>query len=399
MVSSAIIQHSEKMNPEKIKLINFISFLLGFGQAVTSYLLSSYFAQASGTSNVSIYYLIAYAVFFVALLNLHKFVRKIGRAQVLFVFLSIQIFIALALAVSPVSWPGMIFLTVYIIISNCTSVCCDALLECFSEDKMSGRIRGFNLTIMNIGFLLGPILSTQIMERFNFQGIFLAKFFLNIFIFIVAYYGLSGFVKKYDFNFSVKALIKSVIKRKDIMRIYSMAFILDFFYAIMVIYTPIYLRQIGLSWGDIGIILTIMLVPFVLLQYPVGMLADKRYGEKELIIASLCIMAPSVLVMYFIGTKELIVWGLILFATRIGAAMLEVLNDSYFYKRIDADDVALINFYRTSRPLAYVVASALSAIMLLFLPIKSIFILLPVVIIAGLYPALKLVDNKAEDEK
>lgn len=399
MTGDISLTHVERINPEKIKLMNFLSFLHGFAQAVIAYLLSSYFMQASGTTNVSVFYLVSYSVLFFSLLNLHKIVRRLGRTQMLYIFLLAQVIIALILAVIPVSWTGMFFLTIYIIISNLTSVACDIILECFSEDKSSGRIRGFNLTIMNIGYLLGPILSTQIMEKFDFHGIFLAKFLLNIFIFVIAYFGLSGFTKKFECNFSVTSLIKSIIKRKDIMRIYSMSFILQFFYALMVIYTPIYLRSLGLSWGDIGIIFTIMLVPFVLIQYPIGMLADKKLGEKELIITSLCLMAPSVLAIYFLGTTDVLIWGLVLFMTRIGAAMLEVLNDSYFYKRIDADDVAIIDFYRTSTPLGYIVASIISAVMLLFLPLQSVFILLAIVIIAGLYPASRLVDNKGESEK
>lgn len=399
MTSDISLTHVERLNPEKIKLINFLSFLHGFAQAVTAYLLSSYFMQASGTSNVSVFYLISYSILFMVLLNLHKIVKKIGRVQVLFTFLLAQVILSLILSVIQVSWIGMAIIIIYIIVSNLTTVACDIILECFSEDKLSGRIRGFNLTIMNIGILLGPILSTQVMEKFNFNGIFLVKFFLNMFILAVAYFGLNNFIKKFDYNLSVTGLIKSVIKRKDIMRIYSMSFVLNFFYALMVIYTPIYLQGLGLSWSNIGIIFTIMLLPFVLIQYPIGMLADKKLGEKELIIASLCLMAPSVLTVYFLGTTDVLIWGLVLFMTRIGAAMLEVLNDSYFYKRVDANDVAIIDFYRTAQPLGYIIASIISALMLLFLPLKSVFILVAIVIVAGFYPASRLVDNKGESEK
>lgn len=178
-----------------------------------------------------------------------------------------------------------------------------------------------------------------------------------------------------------------------------MAFILSFFFALMVIYTPIYLRELGMTWADIGIIFTIMLLPFVLLQYPIGMLADKKLGEKELIITALCLMAPSVLIIYFLSTTDVLIWGLVLFMTRIGAAMMEVLTDSYFYKRIDAEDVAIIDFYRTSQPLGYIIASIISTPMLIFFPLKSIFILLAIAIIICLYPASRLVDNKSESEK
>jgi MFS family permease len=129
-----------------------------------------------------------------------------------------------------------------------------------------------------------------------------------------------------------------------------------------------------------------------------GVLADKKMGEKELIIVALSIMAPAVLSIYFIESKSMIIWAVVLLLTRVGAAMLEVLTDSYFYKRIDGDDVELIDFYRTAHSFAYIVAAILSAFVLLFFSMKAVFILVFAVIVAGFYPAYHLMDNKSEAE-
>jgi MFS family permease len=166
----------------------------------------------------------------------------------------------------------------------------------------------------------------------------------------------------------------------------------------MVIYTPLYLLDLGFSWEKIGIIFTVMLIPFVLLQYPAGILADKKIGEKELIIASIIMMATATTLVYFTHSQSLFVWSLILFATRIGAALIEILRDSYFFKRVSGYDVDLINFFRTSMPLAYVISTFLSGMVLIFLPIKSAFIIVAIVVLSALYPAWKLVDNPCEEE-
>jgi MFS family permease len=173
---------------------------------------------------------------------------------------------------------------------------------------------------------------------------------------------------------------------------------LEFFYALMVIYTPIYLRDIGMSWNEIGIIFTVMLIPFVILQYPVGLLADKKYGEKELLIFSIFIMGATTLGAFFVHSAEIIVWSVVLFFTRIGASMVEILRDSYFYKRIDSYDIDLIDFFRTSRAVAFIAASILSTIYLFIFPVKAIFILVAIVAFSALCPALKLADNKSERE-
>ena len=84
--------------------------------------------------------------------------------------------------------------------------------------------------------------------------------------------------------------------------------------------------------------------------------------------------------------------------TRVGAASLEMLRDSYFYKRIDSRDVDLINFFRTTLPVAYIVGSIISGVLLIYFPIKSVFIFIALLALTGIITALRLVDNKSEEE-
>jgi MFS family permease len=135
-----------------------------------------------------------------------------------------------------------------------------------------------------------------------------------------------------------------------------------------------------------------MLLPFVLLQYPMGVLADKKVGEKKLLFLALLIMASCTLVFYFTSSQNILVWAVVLFGTRVGASMLEVLRDSYFYKRIDGDDMDLIDFFRTAMPVGYILAALASLVLLLFLPLKWVFVLLALVTFSALIPALRLTE-------
>jgi MFS family permease len=274
----------------------------------------------------------------------------------------------------------------------------DVILESYSSDNTSGRIRGKFLTIMNFGYLLGPFLSTRILDKFNFQGVFLLLFFINI---IILYFSLAKIRKvNHEFvgNVTVKDIVNKVIKRKNILRIYYVSFILELFYALTVIYTPIYMLDLGMSWNEIGIVLTIMLLPFIFVQYPMGVLADKKFGEKEFIILSLFIMSAATAGIYFINSKSVLIWSLVLLATRIGAALIEVLRDSYFYKRIDGRDVDVINFFRTAQSFGYIIATICSTFILLIFSVKAVFIFIAIMVFSALVPAFFLVDNKCERE-
>ncbi|MCX6763323.1 MAG: MFS transporter [Candidatus Moranbacteria bacterium] len=250
------------------------------------------------------------------------------------------------------------------------------------------------MTIINLGFIFGLFISMRLLDEFGFHGVFIAALILNGVIFLNALIGFRDINEVFTKKLKSIELLKKIFRRKDIFSIYLVSFSLEFFYALMVIYTPIYLSDLGISWGNIGIIFTVMLIPFVLLQYPAGILADRKRGEKGLIIFSLFLMLATTLVCFFTNTKEIFVWAAILFGTRIGAALVEILRDSYFYKKIDGQDVDIIGFFRTAMPVAYIAAAGVSAIWLLFFPVKAVFLVVSLVMVLALYPAFRLPSNK-----
>jgi MFS family permease len=393
-----IVSHIEEFNKNKVKLIGFISFLMGLAQSLVIYIISSYFKLVSGTENVGIFYFIGYAFALWALLNLHKPIKKLGKSAVFYLSLFLKIVAIAFIMLLPPGYWTIFFLIFYLILGTLEWVSMDVILESFSADRMSGRIRGKHLTFVNAGFLIGPLISTYVVQKYDFSGTFMLIFVINSFILALSMLGLRKVNHNFAGEIKIKELLLKVKERKNILRIYYISFVLELFYALMIIYTPIYLHDLGLSWEKIGLILSIMLIPFVLVQYPMGLIADKRLGEKEMIIASLALMVITTAIVYLVELTSVMVWAIVLFNTRIGAAVVEVLRDSYFYKRIDARDVDLINFFRTAMPLGYILATFFSTLLLIVFPVKAIFIFIAVVVVSALYPATQLIDNKCEKE-
>ncbi|HBY11107.1 MAG: Permeases of the major facilitator superfamily [Candidatus Moranbacteria bacterium GW2011_GWF2_36_839] len=391
-------KHKEKLDEGKIKLVTFVTFLMGFAQATLIYVMSTYFKLSIGTDNVGIFYAVSYIIFLIILLNLHKFVRALGKSNVFYFSLFAKLIVIFGLILVEPSKLGILLMIAYIILGHIEWVALDFIIEEVSTDRMSGRIRGMHLTILNAGFLFGPFVSTYFLDKINFHGVFIFALIFNIFVFIFALLGFRKVNKRFEQKLRVLDILKKVLARKNIMRIYYISFVLEFFYALMVIYTPIYLRDLGFSWGEIGRIFTVMLIPFVIFQYPAGLLADKKMGEKELLILAVFIMGISTMLIYSIGAGSVLSWALILFVTRIGASLIEILRDSYFYKRIDCRDVDVIDFFRTSLPMAYIFATILSSFVFLFLPIKFVFILTGIIVLSALYPAFRLTDNRSEKD-
>lgn len=390
--------HNKKSINKEITNINTISFVIGLSTSTLLYISSSYLKNSLGTENVSLFYLISYFIILFILLNLHKLIKFFGKSPTFYLFSVLKIIALSALAMLPVSAFSSSFLSFYIIGSVVTAVCMDVILESFSTNGKSGRIRGMFLMIVNTGFIFGPFISTQILANYDFKTVFLVSLCLEIMILTMAVISLDKANHATREDIKIIDILKKISKHKNIVRIYYISLMLEFFYYLMIVYSPIYLRDLGMSWENIGFAFTLMLVPFVILPYAIGYLADKKIGEKELIIMAIFFMSASTLAVYLTDSADVWIWALVLLATRIGAAMIDTLRDSYFYKKINGDDVDLIDFFRTARPVGYIAGAGLSFMLLLFFPIKSIFILLSIISFSAFYPALRLLDNKSEEE-
>ena len=168
----SFFKHREKLNLCNIKFVSFISFLMGFSSALLAYVLSFYFKEATGTENVGIFFMFSYLIVLVLFLNLHKLVRKLGKSFIFYITFFLRMVTMTALFFLPPSMLGVVFLIIYIIGEALGWVCLDIILESFSTDGMSGRIRGAYLTIGNAGFLLAPFFSSRVLDIFGFKGIF-----------------------------------------------------------------------------------------------------------------------------------------------------------------------------------------------------------------------------------
>ncbi|KKP66903.1 MAG: hypothetical protein UR66_C0003G0057 [Candidatus Moranbacteria bacterium GW2011_GWE1_35_17] len=388
--------HVEKIDRKRVHFINITSFLMGFAAALFAYVVSSYFKEVLGTDNVGFIYLLAYLIILFILLHLHKIVYIFGKSFILHLSVVLKIISVCGLLIFPVSFTGIWFMILYTIAGTLSWTILSSILESFSVDNESGRIRGMHLSISNAGYLVGPLLSAQLLNKYGFDGVFFVSLVVYVFILIFNLVYIRRTNHRFRTKINVNELLKKVYKRKNIMRIYYVSFVLEFFYALMIIYVPIYLLEKGFTWDQLGVAFTVMLIPFVLVQYPVGLMADKKTGEKEFLIFSFFILGISTLLFYLSDSKDIMVWTTILVLGRIGAALIEILRESYFFKRIDGNDVDIVDFFNTSRPVAFIIATAISSILLLFFSTTSVFLLVAIVCFSAIYPALKLADNKSE---
>ena len=288
------------------------------------------------------------------------------------------------------SWGTVVLAAGFIVVVNGAYVALDILLESYSSDEMSGHIRGLNLTLMNLGLLLAPLLSVLVLTDYGYAGVF---FVLTVGYSLAFLYALIAFRNdNHAIHQEIRLFhsIREIWGRKKLRVIYGISMAMEFFYALMIVYMPLHLLDIGVTWEQIGVLFTIMLIPFVLIEYPLGIWADRRRGEKELLIVSFFIAALATAGLTLVAEPNFIWLAGLLFMTRVGIAGVEVLRDSYFYKQVDADDTDLIAFFRTTRPVANIVATVGLLVLFLFFPLGVFLYLCAGVLFAGFFLAFLL---------
>jgi MFS family permease len=270
----------------------------------------------------------------------------------------------------------------------------DIFLEDLSIDKDTGKIRGVYLTVSSFSYIIGPTLAGVILTNTDYWKVFLSSAVILLPVVFISLRYLSRFKdpEYKEINFIKTA--KRILTNHNLFSLFIIHSLLKFFYAWVVLYIPFYLiTNIGFSVSETTFIIAIALTAFVILEYPLGYIADRYLGEKEFLILGFIIISISTALLSFITEANFWVWAVALFSTRIGASMIEVMNETYFFKKINSSDINVLGFFRILGPLAYTVAPLIASILLMIIDIRFLFLILGAIMLYGVKHSLALKDT------
>ncbi len=371
-------------------------FLFSLHLALVSYANSTFASNLFGPDSVGPLFSIAAFISLLALLFWAP--QKIARnGSLLFVamLLLVSIFALTGLSNATYSILSAGLFILYLSHNSIILYGLDMMVEHSTENKDTGKIRGIYLTVLNTAWMIALIGTGAILNKGGFKLLYLVAAFLVLLSLYTLYKG--GLMLNTSKTEPVRLLasLKKVFKNKNYASIYLVNFVLQTFYAVMVIFTPLYLTSVmGFGWQEIGVIFFVMLSPFVLLQYPLGKIADMRFGEKEILIFGLLVMGLATLMIVTIETPSIWLWAVTLLATRIGAATTEVMSDSYFFKHVGEKDTGLVGLYRAVVPLAYFIIPILSAWIISCFGYSALFSSLGILCLIAIIPATRIKDTR-----
>ncbi|MFA7216369.1 MAG: MFS transporter [Candidatus Paceibacterota bacterium] len=380
------------------KLLNVIficQIFLSFHYYLIIYINSSFLDQFFTETQISSLYIIGSVLSIFVLLNISKLLKKIGNYKTTLYGIALEMISILGLTLSSNPFLIALYFTITQIVNLTILFNLDIFLESLStKEEDTGSIRSIYLTVSNITLVIAPTIASFLIIQDTYWRVYATSFLfiIPLYIFIKRYF--KDYKDTTEKHIKIRETIKEYLREKKLYNIFIIYFLLQFFYAFMVVYTPIYLRNIGFAWSEIGIMFTIMLLPFVIFQIPVGNLADNKYGEKEFMTIGLIIIGLATMSMGFITTQSFIIWTSLLFMSRVGASILEITADSYFFKQVNQEKTNLIGFYRIARPLSFVVAPIVTTIASQFIPLQYTFLVMGAFMIIGVKYSLSIIDSR-----
>ncbi|MBI2482188.1 MAG: MFS transporter [Candidatus Vogelbacteria bacterium] len=387
----------------RVRLFTYVAgFAVAVATALPAYVNSSFLATVVSDQKVGLVYTLASITAIIALAITPTLIKWFGNIAITTGVASLTLLSLVLLSSAPsIKWWALGLFGFYYAAMFVLRFTLDLYLEHLSTDERTGEIRGLFLTIINVAWLLSPLVAGVMITAWGFSSLyFLAALMLVPLLYVAGHYlsraeAKPKYLGRSQLSVIIGLLTRTDIKTSNLRRILVIDLLLNFFYAVMVIYSPLYLIQtIGLSWSELGVVFTIMLLPFVLFEYPLGRLADRWIGEKEILATGLVIAGLSTLFIPLVATKSLVIWSALLFMTRVGASAIEAMKEIYLFKKIDSNDTSIVSLSRDAIPLSYIIAPLAVSTFLVYFLLSHIFYALGLLMFIGLIPTYRLQDTK-----
>ena len=117
---------------------------------------------------------------------------------------------------------------------------------------------------------------------------------------------------------------------------------------------------------------------------------DKYNDERRMLIIGFLVMLVSVALVPFIGGKSIVLWSVILFASRVGAGIVEVSTETYFFKHVKSTNTGYISLFRMTRALPFLIVPAIATLAIKLIGIEYSWLILSLVMLFGIRYTKKL---------
>jgi MFS family permease len=260
-----------------------------------------------------------------------------------------------------------------------------------SKDNEVSKNTGVMYTVFNFAWLVGPVVAGFVAQKIGIRFVFIiAGILVGISFILLKVLGLndSGISKRPEKN--VFKLTKEFFARKKFVLSYIIHGGVNFWWAFIYIYIPMFIVDSGRSDLVVGYFLAGVIAPLIFLEYPIGILASK-FGFKKMFFRGFLIVAIAAGLCFLINDFYAILILLVLGS--VGMAMLEPTTEAYFFDiTTKSEKDKFYGVQNTTVDVNYAVSLFAVAMIIKFLPFKYSFIFISAVMLAFALISLRIKD-------
>lgn len=373
-----------------------MTLLYAFHYGIPMYAASTFLSKTFGSPFTSVIYMIAGFLTVAVSIHITKYLKHFHTYSFTMSIVVLQMIITFALGLTDDKFLLGLFFVLHFIFAALIFTCLNVFLENFSNSRETGQIRGVFFTLFNLGFLVSPFLGGALLAKSGFTALFTVSASLLIpFIFFMHHY-LKNIKDPNFISVNLFSAFKKAWTNIDTRGALIAIILLECFFAMTVIYLPIYIISLDIPLTTyLTAVLPIALIPLVVMPYELGIIADTKLGEKELMILGLLLLTITAFAISIVTSSNILVWILILTTSRIGAALVETMSYTYYFKKIDGSDVDLTTLFSNARNFGLAITALFGIILSPLVAIYPtiMFVMLGIILLWGITQVLRIHDT------
>jgi MFS family permease len=246
-----------------------------------------------------------------------------------------------------------------------------------TKTKELNKQEGLLFSILNVGWLVGPLIAGFIIAKFSLNSVFFATaVFLFIALTLFKFLAIAPVKKKRkEIDGHLLKNIRDFFKDKKIHLPYIMATGIEVWWALIYIYVPIFMVKQGVAESYVGLFLSAIVLPLILIDYPIGRLSEKKGFRFFFATGYGSLAVISCIVFFFSG--EIFAQLFLLVVASIFVGFIEPLQDTFFFKNVkSSEEEKYYPFQGTAPAIGGFIGKVSIAALLLFLPDSAAFLLI-----------------------
>ncbi|MFA5030146.1 MAG: MFS transporter [Patescibacteria group bacterium] len=379
----------------RVRGILSITLLRALSGALLSPIISLYIKQfVDSDVLVSVILTCSYLFGVISLIYGSYIIEKLQKRKTMILSL-IAYCVVLLLFASNNSSSGMIlFFVIYTFLFTLLQLNISLYIDHFSNKKNIATNFGKNGVLGNIGWIIGPILGGLLAAQFSFIEVFLLSSlfaFLALIIFVFSEPPEHLRHKNLHHHVHIRQNIVGFFKNSFLRRMYINSLGFNIMYGSMFL-APLFFKELGADITLIGFFMGLMAIPWIILELPIGKIADKKHNEKRMFTWGYILLFITLI--GFGISKNYYMAFAFLFFTSVATSFIEQTIFPLFYRYVPESAIPISSVFLTHNGFGLFLGVLLPTLALTIMGLGTYYALLGVLMLVFIINSLRLKPQK-----